>query len=162
MISTPYVECGFNLPHDLTRTIRSAVLPRAAASFGAGKFGQISALFDGVWWTIGAVGQHTDGHPRLMVTTGLIIVNDCQAQLWADGQCFDIPPGSIYRIDGSKSHGTCLRPGVGNSAGMFVFLAWDCPPLDAKPLREWAMEACDDLSYWSHQYRGAPPGRPAE
>lgn len=156
----PFVEQGFALPHSLVAVLRSAVLPRAAEALGADRIGEIEKLTDGVWWTIGAIDRHVDNLPPLTLTTGLIIANDCQSQLWADGNCFDIPPGSIYRIDSRKSHGTTLRHGVGNNAGMFIFLAWDCPILDAKPIREWAMEACDDLSYWSHQYRGTPPGRP--
>lgn len=161
MIHVPFVEHGFTLPIDLTMTIRQTVLPLAANALGHRRFGEIEKLTDGVWWTIGAVREHVDNGAPLSLTTGMIIVNDCRAKLHADGRMFDIPPGSIYRIDGNKPHGTELSPGVGNSVGMFIFLAWDCPFLDAKPIREWAMEACDDLSYWSHKYRPMAPGRAA-
>lgn len=161
MGKAPFVEHGFVLPIDLRMTMRRKVLPLAATALGQKRFGQIEKLTDGVWWTVGAIREHVDNQPPLTLTTGLIIVNDCQAKLRADGHSFAIPPGTIYRIDSAKPHSTELPHGIEDSVGMFIFLAWDCPFLDAKPIREWVMEACDDLSYWSHQYRPAPPGRPS-
>lgn len=105
----------------------------------------LTKLRDGIWWTTREIAIHTDNHPPNFVTTGLILINDRNARLRIGRDQFkllEIPVGTVYRLESRLvPHGT-----VQDSVGLFAFLAWDEPILDAKPVREWAMEACDDLS----------------
>ncbi len=140
----PFVESGFILPESLSRTIRRQAFG-AACNCGSADRASLVKLVDGVWWTTKEVGVHTDNHPLNFITTGLILVNDRGTRLRVGADPFrllDIPVGTVYRLESRLvPHGT-----VQNSEGLFAFLAWDCPILDMKPIREWAMEACDELS----------------
>ena len=102
--------------------------------------------------------MHRDNQPPNTITTGLIIVNDCHATLAAAGQQFAIPPGSVYRIDSREPHGT-LALEQESAERLFVFLAWDCHFLDLKPIKQFAMEACDELSWFTRPWRPTPPDR---
>ena len=140
----PFVEHGFVLPPSLARTIRRQVFG-AAVGDGSKERPSIVKLVDGVWWTTRAVGVHIDKHPLNFITTGLVLINDRNAMLRIGDDPFrllDIPVGTVYRLESRLvPHGT-----VQETEGLFAFLAWDCPILDMKPVREWAMDACDELS----------------
>jgi hypothetical protein len=152
------VHHGYILPSDLTAALRRMVFPLATTALGAGHIGHIEQLTNGLWWTLGEVYEHADFHFDKPITTGLIIINDCNVQLCTENTLFDIPVGTVYRIDSTKPHSTRFKPGFEKRNQIFAFLAWDSTELDAKPIAEWAMEACDDLSYFSHRLRPRPPG----
>lgn len=139
-----FVESGFILPGSLSRAIRRRVVG-ASCNRDHTDRGSLLKLVDGVWWTTKEVGVHTDNHPPNFITTGLVLINDRGTRLRIGDdrvRLFDIPVGTVYRLESRLiPHGT-----VQNSEGFFSFLAWDCPILEMKPVREWAMDACDELS----------------
>lgn len=138
----PEVETGFVLPDKLMMQIRSRVLSEARHHGNLPS--ELLRMDNDIWWTCGGVPTHTDSHPPCFVTTGLILINDANGRLVAANRTedreFDLPVGSIYRLEAHRPHGV-----VAARRQLFCFLAWDCHILDMKPLKAFAMEVAAEL-----------------
>lgn len=91
---------------------------------------------DDIWTTWEPVAPHTDSTADGLVTYGLIIVNDPDYKLMHAGRRYDIPAGSLYRIDSRIEHST-IGP-----CGLLAALIWDMPP--AWSLDDFATELAND------------------
>lgn len=82
---------------------------------------------DGDIWALNdsAVGFHKDKTAPRHRVIGVILVNDAGLMLYQDQMVWDIPVGTVFHIDGRRTHGAIERNG--NSEGLFGFLAWDVP-----------------------------------
>jgi hypothetical protein len=93
-----------------------------------------------VWWADGPVPVHVD-HADGRVTLGLIVINDLDARLVTKDGEFDLPVGSVYRIDSSEPHGTKTR----KRKGGFCFIALDVRPGREPSAAEFAAQAMASL-----------------
>lgn len=91
---------------------------------------------DDVWTTHEPVALHTDGTADGLVTYGMIIVNDAEVALVHGRIGYEIPPGTLYKIDGRIEHST-----VGGN-GLLAALIWDMPPVWS--LADFAAELAKD------------------
>lgn len=115
---------------------------------------ELTQVDDETWVTRRPIAMHQDSTAAGMVTYGAVLVNEPGYLLFYDGRCWDLPEGTIYRIDGRLPHGTFHR-GAGTD-GPFAFLAWDMPT-------EWGLdEFCLelDLALISKNYRHPSDRRP--
>lgn len=134
------VQSGFIPPAPLVNFIRSRVYdpeqfdPNDATTRMAGT--------DDVWFNYAPIEEHTDrkADDPVKITSGLILINDAKHELFAGGQTYYLPPGTVFQIDVTKPHAT-----VGDRDGLFVFLAWDSKV--RRPIREFAMEATFSLTW---------------
>ena len=89
----------------------------------------------------GTIAPHTDdimSNTESWITLGFVIINEPEAQLWTENGLLPLPPGSIYRINPNRMHGTCLADGTQTSVGRFVFLTCDMPADEEIPPRNFA------------------------
>src|ERR1700675_949480 len=78
-----------------------------------------------VWVTDDPIALHSDSTAEGMVVFGLVLVNDPRYLLVSGGKAYDLPVGSLYRLDGREPHGALEYK---TPVGCFAFLAWDMPP----------------------------------
>lgn len=75
-----------------------------------------------IWTTYAPVEPHVDGTKDGLITYGFIIANDPSYTFVHGDREYEIPPGTLYRMDGRIVHST--RGGL----GLFAALIWDMPP----------------------------------
>lgn len=137
MRAIQFVETGFILPEALLTTIRRGILGLCVRGVAPKTLKQWG---EDIWFTAAAVPSHVDDQPINHITTGLILINDQKARLYDDEGEFALPVGSVYRLWGREWHGTRA-----DSNRIFAALIWDGPILDAKPAKEFALEAAVEL-----------------
>lgn len=80
-----------------------------------------------IWTTHEKIAAHSDSTANGLVTYGLILVNDPAVVFVHAGSHYDIPPGTLYRMDGRIEHST------EGPCGLLAALIWDMP-------NEWDLE----------------------
>lgn len=75
-----------------------------------------------IWITMCAVPRHTDSTAFGLVAYGAVLINDPPYVLVHGETSYDMPPGTLYKIDGRIPHETRGGP------GLFAALIWDAPP----------------------------------
>jgi hypothetical protein len=101
-------------------------------------------------WTLrGTVALHVDdvfARGETGVCLGLVVINEPGAMLRGHGSRLPLPPGSVYRLDPSRKHGTCLPNGRRGTTGRFVFVACDMLDDDEQSPVEFAGWILDALA----------------
>ena len=85
---------------------------------------------DNVYFTDQRIRRHVDGIDGNMVTHGLVLMNSLGARLNTTDGIFDIPQGSLFRLDQTKPHGTIAK---GKARRPFCFIADDLRTNDPNP-----------------------------
>lgn len=123
------------IPPSLTKLVRGAPKPPSLQS----SLIRVPAT-DDIWTTYNQVEAHTDNTWTGKVTYGLVIVNDAERRLFWRDKAWEIPPGTLYRLDGRIVHGTC----DGAPYGLFAALVWDIPWTDRWTLIDFGFELLTD------------------
>ncbi len=113
-----------------------AALHRCVAPYGE----PLTQVDTDIWVCDKPVAMHTDGTADGLVTFGAILLNEPEHLLIYRGRAWDIPVGTLYRLDGREMHGTVLYR---KHIGRFAFLAWDMPA--DWPMAEFEREVTDRL-----------------
>lgn len=98
-------------------------------------------------WAINdsAVGLHHDKTAPRHRVFGVVLVNDPGLMLYQNQMVWDLPVGTIYHIDGRRSHGAIERNE--QRTGLFAFLAWDVPAVT--PLSELIADVIPSLEAYA-------------
>lgn len=78
---------------------------------------KLTQFGDDIWITDEPVPLHTDSGAIGLLTYGFILVNTGYVLIY-NGRQIEIPPGSIYEIDGNVEHET-------RGSGLLAILIWD-------------------------------------
>jgi hypothetical protein len=139
----PCVKLGFALPATLISKYRILIDEKIIKEEYT-ESGELYNLVNGIWWTTGSIATHVDSNFPKIITTGLILINDCGANLVignATPRTYKIPSGSMFRINSSFSHSTQAKDNK-----LFCFMAWDSKPSELKSLDETAIEMHEALT----------------
>lgn len=83
-------------------------------------------LCNDVWIARCPIGQHRDKTADDLITFGAVLLNDVEHGLIYNNTFYELPVGTLYRIDGREPHGT-VRYSYPYDNYNFAFLAWDMP-----------------------------------
>lgn len=98
-------------------------LPPRVAPWRRRKKDSLHKVGADIWVTWEPVDPHTDDTKDGLCTYGMILANDPQV-LFVHGQKeYEIPPGTLYKMDGRIEHST------EGACGLFAALIWDMPPV---------------------------------
>lgn len=129
MVPPTLAERRISIPLWLDQVLRAWPLPLQ---------GELVQIGGAIWITEHPVARHTDSTRDGYVSYGAVLINDPGYILIHDDKPYDIPAGSLYRIDGRIPHETRGGP------GLFAVLIWDAPPtwdlpaLERELLAEWS------------------------
>ncbi len=76
----------------------------------------------------GTVAPHVDDvfwQPDSPVTMGLVLLNEGAHCLRTEDGIFPLEEGTVYRIDPTRLHGTCLADGTASPTGRLAFVTCD-------------------------------------
>jgi hypothetical protein len=129
---------GFDVPPRLAKMIRFHPKPFSVS----GGLKQLPGTND-IWTTYNRIEAHTDDTWKGKVTYGMVLANDAERKLFHGSRTWEIPAGSLYRLDGRIVHGTC----DGAPYGLFAALIWDTPWKEKWTLIDFIAELLKDKRF---------------
>lgn len=111
----------------LTSPVIGRAGDRIRCDYRTAKFDGTLRRIDGdVWANEGPIELHRDGTAPRHRVIGVVLINDPNLVLFTKtNRVYDLPIGTVYHIDGRRTHGALCRND--QEKGMFGFLAWDVP-----------------------------------